>query len=77
MKLTKAKLKQLIKEELEETYSAVDRINAAAREENQINDMLMRFFRSRYDEGRDAGEVLDLMEKAFNDFMALANKYYR
>ena len=61
MKLTKAELKQLIKEEIEETYSAVDRINTAAREEGRINDKLMEIFRSLYNEGRDVGEVLDCL----------------
>ena len=84
MKLTKAELKQLIKEELEETYSAVDRINTAAREEGRINDKLMEIFRSLYNEGRDVGEVLDLMQEVsrisqedFNTFMTFANEYYR
>lgn len=77
MKLTKAELKRLIKEELEETYSAVDQINTAAREEGRINDMFMNIFTSLYDEGRDVGEVLDLMQEAFNRFVALANEYYR
>ena len=44
----------------------------------------MEIFRSLYNEGRDVGEVLDLMQEVsrisqedFNTFMTFANEYYR
>jgi hypothetical protein len=77
MKITKATLKQLIKEELEEMHSPVDQINTAAQQEGQLNDMFMNIFRSLYDEGREVEEVLELMEAAFNSFKTLANRFYR